>query len=259
MPLIDPGDNELATLRALGDFAGRRVIEIGAGDGRLAWPLAAQAVLWLAVDNDRAELRAAADDLRDHPLQPLRLVESDGQALPVTAASFDLAFFTWSLCCVPREGMPRAVAEAGRVLRAGGLLLDIHPTADPMRLEAWLALTPGASRNPPAPGNYQRQALGSFASSDTLDDFRAASAALAAASSAAGSGFSPVRSETFDYPYFFESLDELTDYLEANEEMDQAGDDLLERALQALSAATTPAWLVLVQPVVATSLRKLSP
>src|SRR5579859_106062 len=100
MPLIDPGDNELATLRALGDFAGRRVIEIGAGDGRLAWPLAAQAVLWLrvagvgagggrvawplggeagaglAVDNDRAELRAAADDLRDHPLQPLRLVES---------------------------------------------------------------------------------------------------------------------------------------------------------------------------------------
>jgi ubiquinone/menaquinone biosynthesis C-methylase UbiE len=259
MALIDPADVELETLRALGDFAGRRVIEIGAGDGRLAWPLAAQAALWLAVDNDRAELRAAADDLRDHPLPPLRLLQSDGRALPVAPASFDLAFFTWSLCCVPREGMPRAVAEAGRVLRAGGQLLDIHPTADPMRLEAWLALAPGASRNPPAPGDYRRQPLGSFAASDTLEDFRAALAALAAASGAARPSFSLVRSVTFEYPYFFESLDELTDYLEANEELDQAGDDLLERALQALSAATTPAWLVLVQPVVATSLRKLSP
>src|SRR5215510_5031127 len=105
MPLIDPGDHELNNLRALGKFAGQSVLEIGAGDGRLAWPLATEAALWLAVDTDRDELGAAAADLLDHPLEPLRLLEADGRALPLRPASFDLAFFTWSLCCVPRAGM----------------------------------------------------------------------------------------------------------------------------------------------------------
>jgi SAM-dependent methyltransferase len=252
VPLIDPDDVELETLRSLGDFAGRRVFEVGAGDGRLAWPFAAQAALWLAVDNDRDELSAAAEALRANPLEPLRLLEADGQALPLGPASFDVAFLTWSLCCVPRDGMGTALSEASRVLRPGGQLLDVHPTPEPIRLEAWKALRPGAARNPPKAGDYQRLPLGSFTPDETLGDFRAASAALAGA----GQAFEPQRSVTFDYLYFFGDLDALTDYLEENDELDLAGDELLERALLALNTATTSAWLVLIQPVVATSLRK---
>jgi len=37
MSLIDPGELELATLRALVTFTGQRVLEVGTGDGRLAW------------------------------------------------------------------------------------------------------------------------------------------------------------------------------------------------------------------------------
>jgi len=252
MPLIDPADIELTTLRALADFAGRRVIEIGAGDGRLAWPFAAEAALWLAVDTDRVELRVAAEDLRSNPLEPLRLLEADGRALALGAGSFDLALFSWSLCCVPRDGMPAALAEAGRVLRPGGQLLDVHPTADPMRLEAWVALRPGVTRDPPHPHDYQRALLGTLADDETPHDVKSASAAV----EAAGPTFAPVQRVTFDYPYFFDGLDELTEYLEDNDELHLAGDELLERALQALQAATTPAWLVLIQPVVASSLRK---
>ena len=252
MPLIDPTDTELETVRALVNFAGRRVIEIGAGDGRLAWPFAAEAKLWLAVDIDRAELRVAADDLRDHPLGSLRLLQADGQAQAVRPESFDAAFFTWSLCCVPHDGMATALSEAGRVLRAGGLLLDLHPTADPMRLEAWVGLRPGAARNPPQPEDYRRAPLGALAADESLADFRAATAAI----EGLGLEFERLQSVTFDYRFFFEDLDELTEYLEDNEELDLAGDDLLERALLTLNAATTPAWLVLIQTVSATSLRK---
>jgi ubiquinone/menaquinone biosynthesis C-methylase UbiE len=97
--LIDPQDLELATLRALARFDGRRVVEIGAGDGRLAWPLAREAAQWVALDPDPDEVDLAADDLAAGQLPThVRLLIADGRALALAAASFDLALFTWSLC-----------------------------------------------------------------------------------------------------------------------------------------------------------------
>lgn len=97
VPLIDPSDLELTTLRALADFAGCRVVEIGAGDGRLAWSLAGQAAQWLALELDRDELGAAAQELAGRR-EPVRLMAGDGRALALAAGHFDLAFLSWSLC-----------------------------------------------------------------------------------------------------------------------------------------------------------------
>ncbi len=140
--------------------------------------------------------------------------------------------------------MALAVAEARRILRPGGVLLDIHPDGQPMRLEFW-----PAGEAPAA----ERRRLGELRTDATLNDFIAASAALA---EAAGRGWRLAAATTFDYPYRFDSLDELTEYLEDNDELDLAGDDLLERALSALQQATRPMQLVLLQPVVVTALRK---
>jgi ubiquinone/menaquinone biosynthesis C-methylase UbiE len=97
--LIDPADLELHNLRALASFAGRRVLEIGAGDGRLAWPLAPEAAQWVALDPDPAEVAVAAADLSSAPsAPPVRLLVADGRALAFADAAFDLALFTWSLC-----------------------------------------------------------------------------------------------------------------------------------------------------------------
>ena len=94
--------------------------------------------------------------------------------------------------------------------------------------------------------------LGALAEPETPHDVKSATAAL----EAVGPDFALDQRHTFDYMYFFTDLDELTEYLEDNDELDLAGDDMLERALSSLSAATTPAWLVLIQPVLVTSLRK---
>jgi 16S rRNA A1518/A1519 N6-dimethyltransferase RsmA/KsgA/DIM1 with predicted DNA glycosylase/AP lyase activity len=99
MPLIvDPADLELNTLRALLDFAGQRVVEIGAGDARLAWPLAPETARWVALEPDTEEMEAARAELREQPLDRLRLVIGDGRALALPSCHFDLALFTWSLC-----------------------------------------------------------------------------------------------------------------------------------------------------------------
>lgn len=98
MPLASPSRLELDTLHELIDFAGLRVLEIGAGDGRLTFPFAQDAKRWVALDPDADELRLAARDLAALPRPAVRLSLGDARHLGFPDASFDLVFFTWSLC-----------------------------------------------------------------------------------------------------------------------------------------------------------------
>ena len=163
--------------------------------------------------------------------------------------------------------MLSAVAEARRVLRSPdpvsgrprGLLLDIHPTDEPTHLEVWHARYGAEVDFAEQPDNLEaihRAPVGGLEHDETLQDFTATNDALAEALDA-GRGFSLTRSTTFDYRYFFDTLDELTDYLEDNCEHARASDELLERAALAMRQATTAPKLVIVQRTVVTALRKI--
>ena len=152
--------------------------------------------------------------------------------------------------------MLSAVAEARRVLRPRGLLVDIHPTGEPTHLEVWHAEYGAAEDFAGQPENLEavhRLPVGWLEHDESLQDFTAATDALA---EALERGFSLERSTTFDYRYFFDSLDELTEYLEDNEEHARASDEVLERALMAMKQAATPPKLVMVQRTIVTALRK---
>jgi ubiquinone/menaquinone biosynthesis C-methylase UbiE len=97
VPIIDPTDLERSTLRDLAEWPRQRVVEIGAGDGRLTWPFAREASLWLALDPDPDDIRAAARQAAG-AWPSLRLLVADGRALALPAESFSLALFSWSLC-----------------------------------------------------------------------------------------------------------------------------------------------------------------
>ena len=144
--------------------------------------------------------------------------------------------------------MALAVAEAHRVLRPGGHLLDIHPQGVPLRLEVW----PGRAGER-APEDFEREVLGDLLPEARAADFVASTRAI---TGAAATGFVAGETRHFDYHFFFDTLDELTEYLENNEELDLASDALLEQAMFALRHASTPARLVLVQPVIVTRLQK---
>lgn len=98
MPLTNPSKLELNTIRELIDFDDLRVLEIGAGDGRLTFPFAGKAARWVALDPDVDEVRLAADELRTQPIPTVRLALGEAQKLSFESESFDLVFFTWSLC-----------------------------------------------------------------------------------------------------------------------------------------------------------------
>lgn len=93
----DPEGTELATLDRLVSLAGKRVLEIGCGDGRLTFPLAERAASVVAIDPDRKAIararRTIPRDLRDK----IRLQVGRGQALSFPDEAFDVAYFSWSL------------------------------------------------------------------------------------------------------------------------------------------------------------------
>src|SRR6266704_615749 len=90
------------------------------------------------IDFSPAMLERARDRARQLG-RAVDLQEGDAHALAFPDASFDTVVCTFSLCAIPDER--RAIAEMGRVLRPGGLLLLADHVVSswwPLRAGQWL-------------------------------------------------------------------------------------------------------------------------
>jgi ubiquinone/menaquinone biosynthesis C-methylase UbiE len=109
-----------------GVAAGARVLDLGAGTGDQTI-MAAQRVgsggLVLATDISAAMLDVARESARAAGLSNIRIQVMDAQRIDLEPGSFDAVIARLSLQFVP--DVPRALAEARRVLRAGGRLAAI--------------------------------------------------------------------------------------------------------------------------------------
>jgi ubiquinone/menaquinone biosynthesis C-methylase UbiE len=96
MPVLDPEGAHLAALRRLGDFAGRRVLEMGCGEGRLTLGIAADAAYVFAFDPDADAIARARNALPDE-LERVTYKVASATQIELEPHSFDLAVFSWSL------------------------------------------------------------------------------------------------------------------------------------------------------------------
>ncbi len=112
-------------LRATTPFHGRRLLEIGCGDGRLLGWAQAQGAQPIGLDPDRGQLARARRNAPD-----AWLVAGRGERLPFASASFDLVLCFNSLHHVPLTAQWDALAEIARVLVSGGELLVVEPLAE---------------------------------------------------------------------------------------------------------------------------------
>lgn len=105
---------------ALGDVAGRAVLEIGCGTAYLSAWLIRRGADAIAVDLSRAQLDSARRCQERFGLR-FPLAEVDGERLPFAAGSFDLVVSEYGAgpWCDPARWIP----EAARVLRPGGRLV----------------------------------------------------------------------------------------------------------------------------------------
>jgi ubiquinone/menaquinone biosynthesis C-methylase UbiE len=93
----DPEGAEPRALAKVVDFTGRRVLEVGCGDGRLVWLYAPRAAKVLGIDEDAEAIadarRSTPTDLKDK----VRFRVARAERFRVRPASFDIAFLAWSL------------------------------------------------------------------------------------------------------------------------------------------------------------------
>ncbi len=125
---------------------GRRTLEVGCGEGRVARDLCRRGHQVIALDRSRTLVRYAQAADPDG-----RYLVADAAALPFPDASFDLVVAYNSLMDV--ADMPAAVAEAGRVLETGRpLCISVtHPVSDAGSF---------AGREPDAPFVISKEYLG---------------------------------------------------------------------------------------------------
>lgn len=95
--VLDPEGREVEALAELVDFAGLRVLEVGAGEGRLTWRYAGRAAEVLAIEPGEELVAQARADLPPELAERVRLEVLDAVDLDVPASSYDLALFSWSL------------------------------------------------------------------------------------------------------------------------------------------------------------------
>jgi len=90
-------DIEVRAMRAAPYIRGKDVLDIGAGEGRLSWVIAASARSVVGVDPDVAAVRAARREARRRGLANVRFVSRPAQDLRLGPERFDTALFSWSL------------------------------------------------------------------------------------------------------------------------------------------------------------------
>lgn len=109
---------EQALVDALGDEPLGQVLDIGTGTGRMAELFAERADRMVALDKSLEMLRIARAKLQHLPTEQVELVQGDLAALPFDADQFDTILLHQVLHFAQEPEI--ALAEAGRVLRAGG-------------------------------------------------------------------------------------------------------------------------------------------
>lgn len=93
----DPEKSESKSLHRLVDFAGKGVLEIGCGEGRLTWRYAGSARRVTGIDPDRDSLRVAYYDIPSDLHKTTTFLCASAANLPFQHEEFDLALFSWSL------------------------------------------------------------------------------------------------------------------------------------------------------------------
>lgn len=103
-----------------GPLAGKRLLDVGTGDGQYAIEAAVRGADVTAMDSSAAMLRAA-DVRAKHRGVALALHEGDVRVLPYEDRRFDIVLAVTALCMVGNSAQP--FREMARVLAPGGLLV----------------------------------------------------------------------------------------------------------------------------------------
>ena len=92
-----PDGMEVRLIERFTTLRGKRILEVGCGDGRLTFQYAPMAKRVLAFDPDRASIEDALDEQDWLNVRNVDFRVGSIEHLPARGAPFDVALFSWSL------------------------------------------------------------------------------------------------------------------------------------------------------------------
>ncbi len=95
--ILDPEDTETKALHDYADFNGKRVLEIGCGDGRLTWRYADRVAHAVAIDPKAEDIEIAIADCPAEVRNKIEFRVARLEELSRPVEKFDLALLSWSL------------------------------------------------------------------------------------------------------------------------------------------------------------------
>jgi ubiquinone/menaquinone biosynthesis C-methylase UbiE len=96
-PTRDPEEREIGHIRQLGRLEGRRVLEIGCGEGRMTWRYATLPEAITGIDPDLGALTEALSARPSSLVDQMAFAQAKAENLPFSKESFETALFSWSL------------------------------------------------------------------------------------------------------------------------------------------------------------------
>jgi ubiquinone/menaquinone biosynthesis C-methylase UbiE len=95
-PIRDPEEREIKHIREFGGLEGKRVLEIGCGDGRMTWRYATIPNMITGIDPEYEPLTEALSDRPSSLVDKARFAQAKAEYLPFLTESFEAVVFSWS-------------------------------------------------------------------------------------------------------------------------------------------------------------------
>ena len=95
--IFDPEGVETRTIHDLIDFAGKDVLEIGCGDGRMTWRYAESTRSVLAIDPDEDSIAVAREQTPGKLKSRVAFMAAGITDVELAENGFDVAILSWSI------------------------------------------------------------------------------------------------------------------------------------------------------------------
>jgi SAM-dependent methyltransferase len=118
--------SDIEIARELIGLAGKRVLDIGCGEGELTRALARDGAEVTGIDPHEGRIGRAREKAAEEGVA-VTFEVGIGEDLPYADASFDITVLSNSLHHVPADRMAATVAEAARLVASGGVLYAMEP------------------------------------------------------------------------------------------------------------------------------------